>query len=82
MYYFFLLLFIQQQPFRGQNIFFSSLDRVLRAKDVFSLVYGWYFDLDPDPWIRIYLRIRIQEAKMLQIQRIRILSTGFNKLPF
>ena len=34
--------------------------------------------LDPDPWIRIFLRIRIriQEAKILRIQRIRILSTG------
>ena len=32
--------------------------------------------LNTDPWIRIFLRIWIQEAKML---RIRILSTG-NKL--
>ena len=38
------------------------------------------YPLDPDPWIRIFLRIRIQEAKILRIQqirvRIRILSTG------
>ena len=33
-----------------------------------------FYILDPDQWIRIFLRIRIQEAKIL---RIRILSTGF-----
>ena len=39
--------------------------------------------LDPDPWIRIFLRIRIriQRAKIMRIQRIRIririLSTAF-----
>ena len=32
--------------------------------------------MDPDPWIRIFLRIWIQEVKILRIQRIRILSTG------
>ena len=31
------------------------------------------FNLDPDPWILIFLRIRIQEAKML-----RILSNGYH----
>ena len=33
------------------------------------------------PWIRIFLRIRTQEAKILQIQRIRILSTAENEDP-
>ena len=31
--------------------------------------------MDPDPWICIFLRIRIQEANILRIQRIHILST-------
>ena len=30
------------------------------------------FVMDPDSWIRIFLRIEIQEAKMLRIQQIRI----------
>ena len=36
-----------------------------------------FYPLDPDPWICIFLRIwiLIQEAKILRIQRIRILST-------
>ena len=34
-----------------------------------------FYPLDPDPWIRIFLRIRIQEAKIL-----RILSTAFSHL--
>jgi len=34
--------------------------------------FGWYFA----PWIRTFLRIRIQDAKMLWLQRIRILSTA------
>ena len=33
--------------------------------------------LDPNPWIRTFLRKRIQEAKILRIQRIRILSTAW-----
>ena len=36
--------------------------------------------MDQDPWIRTFLRIRIQEAKISRIQRIRILSTGFESL--
>ena len=38
-----------------------------------------FYPLDPDPWIRIFLRIQIQEGKILRIQRIRILSTGPKK---
>ena len=34
--------------------------------------------LDPDPWIRIFLRIRIQEAKILRIQLAKKISNcGF-----
>ena len=33
-----------------------------------------FFPLDPDPWIRIFLQILIQEAKILRTQRI--LSTA------
>ena len=38
--------------------------------------------VDPDPRIRIFSEIRIQEEKMLRIERILILSTmipDFNK---
>jgi len=36
---------------------------------------------DSDPWIRLFLRIRIQilETKILRIQRIRIQSTAYKK---
>ena len=43
-----------------------------RSKIFFFAAFGWYFT----PWIRIFLRIRIQEAKILRIQRILILSTA------
>ena len=44
------------------------------VKKIFFAVFGWYFI----PWlrIRIFLRIRIPEAKILRIKRIRILSTA------
>ena len=51
--------------FGFQSIFFFS----------FWLIFC---PLDPDPWIRIFLRIRIQEAKIFRIQRIRILSSASN----
>ena len=51
-----------------QYLFFKSSD--FGFKKVFFAVFGWYFT----PWIRI----RIQEAKILQIQRIRLLSTDKN----
>ena len=37
----------------------------------------WLIFYPLDPGIRIFLRIRIQEAKILRIQRIRILSTVY-----
>ena len=50
------------------------------SKKVFFAVFGWYLlfcPLDPDPWICIFLRIRIQEAKILRIQRILSTDQSF-----
>ena len=55
--------------------FFISSDLGFRSKFFFYSFWSLFYPLDPDPWIRIFL-IRIQEAKILQIQRIRILSTA------
>ena len=52
--------------------FFSSSDRVLRVKYIFLQFLVNILSLDPDLWIRILLRIRIQEAKIMRIKRIRI----------
>ena len=66
------------EPFRNQEIFinsfFNSSDLEFESKILFVAVFGWYV-----PWIHIFLRIRIriQEAKILRIRRIRILSTGY-----
>ena len=51
------------EPFRDQEIFSISLFSTVQW---FVEVFSWYFA----PWIRI------QEAKLLQIQRIRILNIG------
>ena len=48
----------------------------LTKKVFFCSFWLKFYPLDPNQWIRIYLRIRIQEVKILRIQRIRILSTG------
>ena len=56
-----------------QSLFFSKVQiLVARRKKVFFCSF-WliFYPLDPDPWICIFLRIRIQEAKIL-----RILSTA------
>ena len=52
----------------------QKLEKLKFWKWILFAVFGWYFA----PWIRIFLpiRIRIQEAKILRTQRIRILSTG------
>ena len=70
------------EPFRNGEIFvislfFKSADFGFRSKKVFFCSF-WliFYPLDLDPWIRTFLRIRIQEAKILRIQRIRILLTG------
>ena len=74
------------KQFRNEEIFiisfFSSKLQilVLGVKNVFFCSF-WliFYPLDPDPLIRIFLRIRIQKAKILRIQRIQIwiLSTAF-----
>ena len=59
--------------------FFSKVQIwVLGVKKFFFSFWLIFYPLDPDPWIRIFLRIRIQEAKILRIQRIRILSTDWD----
>ena len=70
------------EPFGNQEIFiisFFSLVEIwgfLRVKKFF-LVWLMFCLLGPDPWIRLFLRIRIriQEAKILRIKWIRILRT-------
>ena len=68
------------EPFRNQEIFIISLffissDLGFRSEKVFFQFLVDFLHLDPDPWICIVLRIRIQAAKII---RIRILSTGLN----
>ena len=88
MFYFFSHIFIIKldEPLRNEDIFIISLFTeiqiwVLGLKKFFFCSF-WliFYALDPDPWIRIFLLIRIQEAKILRIQRIQILSTA-EKLP-
>ena len=79
----FCLIFLLKlgEPFRNQNkfynlAFFNSSDLGFESK-IFCCCSFWliFCPLDPDPRIRIFFRIRIQKAKILRIQRIRILST-------
>ena len=78
---FFPLIFMRQldELFRNQEIFTISFFNswVLRVNFFCCSIWLIFYPLDPDPWIRKFLRIRIQEAKLLLIQRIqiRILST-------
>ena len=59
--------------------FFNSSDLGFESKIIFLCSFWLIFcPLDPDPWIQIFLRIRIQEAKIL---RIRILSTAEKYTP-
>ena len=69
---FFSLIFILKldEPFRNEEIFliflfFKSSDLGFRSKKVLI-----FYPFDPDPWIRIFLRIRnrIQEAKIWRTQ--------------
>ena len=78
---FFSLIFILKlhKPFRNEEIslFFKVQIWVLREKKgYFCSFWLIFYSLDPDPWICIFLRTRIQEAKILRIQRI--LSTVRN----
>ena len=86
MFDFFSLIFIRKlhEQFRNEEIFSISLlskvqNWVLGVNFFLKFLVDIY-PLDPDPWIRIFFRIRIQEAKILRIQRIRILSTALNLL--
>ena len=77
--YFCSLIFMLKlnEPFRNQEIFIISLFfQYFRfgVSIIFLQFLLIYCPLDPDPWIRIF--IRIQEAKILRIQRIWILSTA------
>ena len=69
-------------PIRNQEYFISLFSLVhiwgLRVNFLLLQFFVDFCPLDPDPWIRIFFRIRIQEAKILWIQRIRILSTVHN----
>ena len=56
--------------------YFNSSDLDFWSKIFFCSFWFIFYPLDPDPWIYIFLRIRIQEANIWRIQRIRILSTG------
>ena len=60
------------------NLFFQKFRGV---KFFFFAVYGWYFTPCIRIFLRIRIRIRIQEARMLRIQRIRILSTALKSQP-
>ena len=53
-----------------KSLFINSLNLNFESKIYFFAVFDWYFA----SWIRI----RIQEATILRIQRIRILSTDKN----
>ena len=57
--------------------FFKSSDFGSKSKKVFFCSF-WliFYPLNPDPWICIFLRIRIKESKILRIHRIRIISAG------
>ena len=80
---FFSLIFIlkRDEPFRNEEISIISLLSKVQILDLEVICSFWliFYPLDPDPWVCIFLRIRIQEAKILRIQRIRILSIGSRK---
>jgi len=67
--------------FREKDIIYNLPFVGLRAKS-FCFIVLMFSSLDPDSPIRIFLQIQIQEAKILRIQRIRILSSDkMNKVP-
>ena len=68
------------EPSRNQEIFiifFLSLDLGFERK-IFSFSFWLIFScpLDPDPWICMFLRIRIQEAKILRIQSTVLINAA------
>ena len=52
-------------------VFFQRFTFGVREQKIFGC-WQIFCPVDLDLWIRIFMRIRIQEAKMLQIQRTRI----------
>ena len=68
------------KAFRNQEMFIISLFQWFKfgfGVNILLCSFWLIFcSLDPDPGSRIFLRIRIQEAKIFRIQRIRILSTA------
>ena len=73
---FFLLIFMLNldEPFRNRKISIISLFSIFQVW-VLRVNFAVLID-NLDNWIRIFFRIRIQEAKILRIQRIRFLCTG------
>ena len=62
--------------------FYANLNELFRIQVLVKQISAVFVcPLDLDAWVRIFLRIRIQEAKILWIQqsRIRILSTALFK---
>ena len=91
MFNFFSLVFILKldEPFRNQEIFIISLFSivqiwVLRFNFFFCSFWLIFCPLDPDPWIRIFLRnrIRIQEAKILRILSTALYDAYQNEVTF
>ena len=62
------------EPLRNRKIFIISLFSIFQVW-VLRVNFAVLID-NLDNWIRIFFRIRIQEAKILRIQRIRFLCTG------
>ena len=65
---------LKLEPFTYQEIFKISLLSIVQKILFFLRFWLIFCPLDPDPWIRIFLQILIQEAKILRTQRI--LSTA------
>ena len=60
-------IFKFDEPFRNQEMFIISLFSIVKIRVlIFFCVFSWYF-----------ARIRIQETKILRIQRIRILRAAY-----
>ena len=71
------------EPFRNEDIFIISLfSKVhlgfMSKKDFFCSFWLIFYPLDPDPWIRIFLRIQI----WIQAAKIQILNTAFSPLVY
>ena len=76
------LIFMQNlMKHSGIKIFLviSHFNIIFLGKKVYWIVFGRVWPLDRDPWIRIFMQIRIKEVKMLRIQILRThLNKGFD----